>query len=226
MSGRLSIVIPALNEENRIGVAVSSAIEAGASEVIVSDGGSSDATVSVARERGAIVVSVPGPRGRQLNEGAARAEGDVLAFVHADTTLPRDAGAAIGEAMEEGVEFGGFRIGFVERSARLSIAAAMINLRTSLTKCPWGDQAQFIRRDVFEEVGRFREIPIMEDYELALRMKKRGRTKVLDARVLTSGRRFLEKGVLGTAFINWRIITAWHLGADPQELAVLYRGRG
>lgn len=225
MSGRLSVVIPALNEENRIGDAVASALEAGASEVIVSDGGSSDSTLSEARKAGASVVSVPGPRGRQLNEGAASAEGDVLAFVHADTTLPRDAGAAIGEAMKEGIEFGGFRLRFVEPSVRLSIAAAMINLRTSLTKCPWGDQAQFIRRDVFEEVGRFREIPIMEDYELAVRMKKRGRTVVLDARVLTSGRRFLEKGVLRTAFINWRIITAWHLGADPKELAELYRGR-
>jgi hypothetical protein len=96
----------------------------------------------------------------------------------------------------------------------------MINLRTRWTKAPWGDQAQFLRRADFLRDGGFREIPIMEDYELAARMKRR---VLLPLTVTTSARRFLQKGVLRTAVINWRIIVAWKMGADPARLADLYR---
>ncbi|HXG57459.1 MAG TPA: glycosyl transferase, partial [Thermoanaerobaculia bacterium] len=122
-----------------------------------------------------------------------------------------------------GARFGGFRLRFSEPHPKLRLAAALINLRTSITRCPWGDQAQFIRRDDFLAGGGFREIPIMEDYELAVRMKRAGRTAIVPLTVQTSGRRFLEKGLLRTAAINWRIIAAWRFGADPDELARLYR---
>lgn len=99
----------------------------------------------------------------------------------------------------------------------------MINFRTRMTGCPWGDQAQFLRRDTFLRVGGFREIALMEDYDLALRMKREGKTVVLPQSVATSGRRFLSKGVLRTAVINWAIIIRFRLGADPDELARVYR---
>jgi rSAM/selenodomain-associated transferase 2 len=220
----VSVIIPALNEAERIGAAVRSAFAAGAGEVVVSDGGSSDATHELAKEAGATLVCGAPGRARQMNRAAEQATGAVLLFLHADTTLPPTAAHDALQAISRGALLGGFRLAFREPSTRLRIAAAMINLRTSLTRCPWGDQAQFLARDVFLREGGFREMPILEDYELAIRMKRQGRTVVLPSRVLTSGRRFLAKGIVRTSLINWRIILGWRSGASPEELAKLYRG--
>ncbi|MGZ7041491.1 MAG: TIGR04283 family arsenosugar biosynthesis glycosyltransferase [Thermoanaerobaculia bacterium] len=223
MSLPLSVIIPALDEEQRIGSAIDSAFAAGAGEVIVCDGGSRDATVSIAESRGARVIRSEPMRSRQLNEGAQAARFDYIAFLHADSALPKGAGDAICTALSDGVVFGGFRIDFTERALRLRVASAMINLRTFFSRCPWGDQAQFIRRETFLEDGGFRAMPLLEDYELAVRMRRRGRTRVLPLRVTTSGRRFLKKGVWRTAALNWRIILAYRFGADVAKLARLYR---
>jgi len=221
----LSVIIPALDEEARIPAAIESAFAAGAAEVIVCDGGSGDATADVAARSGARVIAGGRPRSVQMNRGAEAARFENLIFLHGDTTLPPGAGSAACDALAGDAIFGGFHLRFAERSLRLRIAAAMVNLRTSLTRCPWGDQAQFIRRDTFFEAGAFLPIPLMEDYELAIRMKRRGRTRVLTLPVTTSGRRFLERGVLATAFLNWRIVALYRMGRDVGELAALYRGR-
>ena len=218
----VAAVIPALNEEQWIGAAIDAARAAGVDEVIVADGGSSDATLSIAEGRGARIVTGETLRARQLNRGAELASADSLVFVHADTRLPLGAARAIGDALRNHV-FGGFRLRFAESDPRLRVAETMINFRTALTKSPWGDQAQFIARKPFLANGGFREIPIMEDYELAVRMKRSGPTVILPLHVLTSGRRFLEKGVWKTAAINWRIIASYRLGAAPEDLAKLYR---
>jgi rSAM/selenodomain-associated transferase 2 len=223
MPAAVTVVIPTRNEEPYVAATVASAFAAGASEVIVSDGGSSDATVALAVAAGARIVSGDTMRACQLNRGAAEARGDAIIFLHADTLLPIGAADAVAHAVASGAEFGGFRLAFRERGRRLRFAAAMINLRTRITRCPWGDQAQFVRRDAFRG---FREIPIMEDYELAARMKRRGHVVLLPLTVMTSGRRFLEKGLLRTSAINWSIIVRWHLGTDPERLARAYRGRG
>src|SRR5512140_1170168 len=147
MAPTVSVVIPALNEEERITAAVGSAIGAGANEVIVADGGSSDRTIDRARAAGARVIAGERMRSRQMNRGAGEAAGEIVIFLHADTRLPDGACAAAAHALAGGATFGGFRISFEESSPRLRLAAAMINARTRLTLCPWGDQAQFIRRD-------------------------------------------------------------------------------
>ena len=210
----VTVVIPTLNEELRVAAAVRSAFEAGASEVIVVDGGSVDATAQIARDAGARVLTGERMRAKQLNLGAREAANDTIIFLHADTLLPRGAAEAVVAAR---ADFGGFRIAFAERSLRLRIAAFLINLRTRITRQPWGDQAQFVSRAAFPG---FREIPIMEDYDLARTMTQR---VVLPLTVFTSGRRFLEKGVLRTSFINWRTIVQYHLGVDAEELARRYR---
>ena len=217
------MIIPALNEEARVGAAIESAFAAGAAEVIVADGGSSDATADVAQARGARVVR-ESMRARQLNAGAAAARHGALLFLHADTLLPAGAAAAVVDAIENGAVFGGFRIAFIEPALRLRFAAFMINARTRLTRAPWGDQAQFARRDVFERLGGYREMPLMEDYELAGRMKRAGRTLLLPLAVRTSGRRFLRKGVIRTAMVNWLTIAGYHGGVPPERLARWYRG--
>ena len=219
----VSVIIPALNEEESIVSSIASAQEGGAAEVIVVDGGSSDRTSRFATAAGARVVLTDALRARQLNRGAEAASKPVLIFLHADSRLPPGAAEAVEDALAHGIVFGGFRIHFAEPDRKLRVAERMINLRSVITRAPWGDQAQFIARSTFLESGGFREIPIMEDYDLAQRMRRAGRTRILPLTVITSGRRFLRKGMLRTAAINWWIIWRYHRGVDPQELARAYR---
>jgi rSAM/selenodomain-associated transferase 2 len=219
----VSVIIPALNEEEWVAGAVESAVAAGATEVIVVDGGSVDRTTRMAKAAGARILLGDPMRARRLNHAAESASQRSLIFLHADTRLPRGAVAEVETALNEGTIFGGFRLRFAERARKLRVVERMINMRSTLTRCPWGDQAQFIRRDIFRQLGGFREIPIMEDYDLALRLRQSKRSRVLPLAVVTSGRRFLQKGVLRTAAINWRTIARYHLGADVEELARRYR---
>jgi glycosyltransferase involved in cell wall biosynthesis len=171
--------------------------------------------VSVAREHGARVLDTERHRARQLNRGAAEASGEWLLFVHADTLLPPGTCEAVAAS---NADFGGFLIDFVEPAWRLRYVAFMVNLRTRLTRAPWGDQGHFARRAAFPGYADF---PIMEDYELARRM--RNRAAILPLRVRTSGRRFLQKGVIRTSVVNWTIVFAYHLGVTPERLARWYR---
>ena len=219
----VTVIIAARNEEARVGAAIDSAFAAGAAEVLVSDGSSDDATRDVARRHGATVLEAEAMRARQFNAAARVAKHDALVFLHADTVLPGGAAEAVLDALAH-TDFGGFRIRFEERTRGLRFAAFMINLRTRITRCPWGDQAQFVRRSHFLESGGFRDVPLMEDYDLAVRMKRSGRTALLPLTVTTSGRRFLTRGLVRTTLLNWTIIAAWHLGVPPRVLAAWYRG--
>ena len=213
---RVSVIIPALNEEAHLGAAIDAAFAAGAAEVLVCDGGSSDATLTVAESHGARVIAGERRRARQLNRGAAEASGEWLLFVHADTLLPAGACEAVAAS---NADFGGFLIDFVEPAWRLRVVAFMVNARTRLTRAPWGDQGHFARRAAFPGYPDF---PLMEDYELARRMRKRA--AILPLRVRTSGRRFLNKGVIRTSIVNWTIVIAYHCGVSPERLAQWYRG--
>jgi len=218
----VSVIIPTLNEEEWIAGAVESAFAAGVNEVIVADGGSDDRTTRHATAAGSRVLLSERMRAKQSNLGAHAAKHDTLIFLHADTRLPSGAAEAVEQALQR-ADFGGFRIRFIEASRRLAFAAAAINFRTRISRCPWGDQAQFIRRETFLAAGAFKEMPIMEDYELAIRMKGRGLTTILPMTVTTSGRRFLRKGLVRTAAHNWRTVIAYRMGADVEELARSYR---
>ncbi len=216
----VSVIIPTLNEEEWITGAVESAFTAGAAEVIVVDGGSVDRTARFATAAGARVLLGEPMRSRQLNRGAQAASNEFLIFLHADSRLHADAAAAV-ESAE--VIFGGFRLQFAEPDRKLRIAERMINFRVAITGEPWGDQGQFVHRDTFLAHSGFREMPIMEDYELARRMKRVGRTRILPLAVVTSGRRFLRRGLIRTAARNWSIIWRYHHGVEPEELAKMYR---
>jgi rSAM/selenodomain-associated transferase 2 len=218
----VSVIIPTLNEEEWIAGAVESAFAAGANEVIVADGGSDDRTTRRATAAGARVLLTERMRAKQSNLGAHATTHDALIFLHADTQLPAGAATAVENALQR-ADFGGFQIRFIEPSRRLTFAAAAINVRTRLTRCPWGDQAQFIRRETFLEAGGYKEMPLMEDYELAIRMKRSGPTTMLPMTVTTSGRRFLRKGLIRTAAHNWQTVIRYRLGADIDDLARSYR---
>lgn len=224
MPFRLAVIIPAYNEEASVSTAIDSAFAAGATEVIVSDGGSTDATVARSLEHGAEVISSDRLRARQMNLAAKQSSGDALLFLHADSYLPLDALEQVEQSLNQGYVFGGFAIRFIEDEARLRMVATMINLRTRWTRCPWGDQGQFLSREHFIRGGGFREMPIMEDYELAVRMKGQGKTIVVGSKISTSGRRFLRKGILMTSTMNWMIIAGYRMGVDSARLERFYRG--
>jgi rSAM/selenodomain-associated transferase 2 len=222
---RLAIIIPTLNEEPALRRTLLLAL-AQADEVVVSDGGSTDATLEIARSLGARTVSGPPGRGGQLNRGAAAADADVLLFLHADTILPDAAGNAVREAVAGGAVGGAFHIRFDRDGLLYRLGARVVNLRTRLAFTPLGDQAQFATREAFGELGGYREWPILEDLDFATRLRRRwgrGRLAVIPAPVITSARRFVQRGPIRTVLTNWLIWLLFGLGVSPHRLARLYR---
>jgi rSAM/selenodomain-associated transferase 2 len=220
---RLAIVMPTLNEAETLRRHLPAALAA-ADEVVVSDGGSTDETPEVARALGARLVSGPPGRGGQLSRGAeAAAEADILLFLHADTSLPPEGARWVREAVAAGAVGGAFRLRFDVDRPMLRLGARLINGRTRLTGLPLGDQAQFVRRDVFLTMQGYRDWPILEDLDLALRLKREGRTVLIDPPVTTAARRFVEQGIVRTVATNWLIWLLFLAGVSPHRLARLYR---
>jgi rSAM/selenodomain-associated transferase 2 len=215
---RLSVIVPALNEAGVIVAALQALapLRGRGHEVIVVDGGSSDATPDVARPHCDRLVVSPRGRALQMNAGARAATGDVLLFLHADTRLPDRADDIIGK--EEFV-WGRFDVEIDGRHPLLKLVAWSMNLRSRITGIATGDQAIFVRRDAF--VG-FPEIPLMEDVAFSRAMKRRAAPVCLRARVITSGRRWDSRGVLATIFLMWRLRLAYFLGARAEDLAKIY----
>jgi len=231
---RVAIVVPTLNEEATIAhtlpaaqaaLAALAAREplAAGSELVVADGGSLDRTVEVARALGARVVTGPAGRGGQLNRGAAATTAEVLLFLHADTTLPEGALAAIRAAIGGKPVIGGaFLVRFDEGGPLLRFGAWLINQRTRATRLPLGDQAHFVTRAAFEQLGGYRDWPILEDLDFAWRLRRHGRTVILRQRVTTGARRFVELGVARTVATNWLIWLLFVAGVSPRRLARFY----
>lgn len=223
---RLSIIIPTLNEEEEIGAALAALqpLRACGCEVIVADGGSADATVARAQPLAdAVMVSEPG-RARQQNAGAAAARGGVLLFLHADTRLPDGADGLIGDGLRETARgWGRFDVRLTGRHPLLRVIERMMNLRSRLTGIATGDQAIFVRRDWFREAGGVPEIPLMEDVALSKALKRRGPPLCLRETVLTSSRRWEQRGVWRTMVLMWRLRLEYWRGVDPEQLAARYR---
>jgi len=219
---RISIVVPALDDEEAVAHHLPPLVATGA-EVIVADGGSRDQTATRAETLGGRVVpSAPG-RGVQLNAGAAEAKAEILLFVHADTRLPTEALERVCQAIDDGAIGGGFKVRFATDRGVLKFGAWLINRRTAITRVPLGDQAQFATRAAFDALGGFEDWPILEDLSFGRRLKRHGRTSLIDIPVTTSPRRFERKGVLRTIATNWLIWALFFAGASPHRLARLYR---
>lgn len=222
---RLSIVVPALNEAP--GIARSLGLLAPlcdrGCELIVVDGGSADGTASAARPLADRVLATPGGRARQMNAGAAAARGAVLLFLHADTELPPDADRLIADGMAaSGRSWGRFDVRLSGAQPLLRVVERAMNLRSRLTGICTGDQAMFVRRDLFHAVGGFPPIALMEDIALSRKLKRRGPPLCLARPVVTSSRRWEENGVLPTVLTMWRLRLRYFLGADPAQLAQAY----
>jgi rSAM/selenodomain-associated transferase 2 len=219
---RLSLIIPTLNEELALEQTLEHLCSFG-EEVIVSDGGSSDRTKQIARKYPVVWTQGPPGRGRQLNHGVASSHAEGLVFVHADTRLPPNAVADIKQALSSGYEGGGFRVRFSGSHPLMAVGSRLVNLRTRLTRAPLGDQAQFAHRQTFDQLGGFRDWPILEDLDFIRRLKKQAPVRVLRSAVITSDRRYAQRGIARTVALNWLIWTLFAFGVGPERLARLYR---
>ena len=217
--------MPVLDEATRIGAALAALapLRTAGVELLVVDGGSRDATVALARGAADRVLHADRGRAAQMNAGAQAASAPVLLFLHADTALPTNAPALVGEALARRA-WGRFDVVIDGRARVLHLVAAAMNLRSRWSGIATGDQAMFVRRAAFEAVGGFPTQPLMEDVELSSRLRARfGRPACLRARVVTSGRRWDERGPWRTIALMWRLRLLYRLGVSPEQLAAQYR---
>jgi rSAM/selenodomain-associated transferase 2 len=222
---RVTAVIPALNEERRLGETIAALRQSPeVAEILVIDGGSQDATAARAKEAGARVISSRRGRAAQMNIGAAEATGDVLLFVHADVQVPTDAGGRVLAALADPSVVGGaFKTWTVNDPSHRSLGALihLADMRSRYSRVPYGDQCLFVRRDVFRRMGGFPEIELMEDIAFSRELRRQGRVVRLDARVRVSGRRFQHAPVLMTVMVNvYPLLYA--VGVTPRALARFY----
>lgn len=214
------MIVPTLNEERLLASCLRSLQGTAIAEVIVVDGGSTDQTRRVAEEHGARLVDSEPGRARQMNAAAAVARGDVLLCVHADTVLPSEFGAAVIETLDdERVALGAFRLRIDSTRSSLRWIERLVDWRSRHLGLPYGDQALFFPRKLFEEVEGYPCIPVMEDFELVRRLRRRGRVVVLQQAVKTSARRWLERGVARTTALNQACMLGHLLGVSPDRLA-------
>ena len=218
---RLLVVMPVLDEAAGITatlLALAPLREDGHA-VIVVDGGSRDATVALAAPLADAVLASPRGRARQMNAGAAAAQGDVLLFLHADTTLPARAASAIEQAVASNARWGRFDVRISGHSAMFPVVAALMNARSRLTGIATGDQAIFVERGLFDQLGGYADQPLMEDIELSRRLCAVAPPACLRERVITSGRRWESRGVWRTIWLMWCLRWRYWRGASPEALA-------
>jgi len=221
----LSIIIPVLNESQHLTVLLPALLRAcPGAEVIVADGGSTDDTRAVvARQPAARLVEGARGRARQMNAGAAVARGDVLLFLHADTWLPGGAPLAISVALRDpAVVYGRFDVRFDNPRWPFRLIACLMNARSRLSGICTGDQAIFVRRQAFDRLGGFPDIPLMEDVAFARRLKRAGRLAGLRTRVTTAARKWEREGILRTILLMWALRFLYFVGVSPARLHAWY----
>jgi rSAM/selenodomain-associated transferase 2/rSAM/selenodomain-associated transferase 1 len=223
-NARLRIVMPVLNEGPTLAqyLHVLQALRQRGAELVVVDGGSTDSTWALASALADQVLLSPRGRAAQMNAGAKDCNADVLLFLHADTQLPQDADQLIARAIASGHSWGRFDVRIDGPDPMLRVVERLMNLRSRLTGIATGDQAMFVRRDLFERLGGFADLPLMEDIELSKRLKKLGRPACMNVPVVTSARRWQQHGVWHTIVLMWRLRLAFFLGTSPQALAQQY----
>lgn len=241
---KISVIIPTLNEAENIQATLATILPATNFEIIIVDGGSEDDTVAIAKRcweqntQSQGIKFISGYRGRalQMNAGAAAADGEILLFLHADTHLPAEFDVMVRKIFStpkitpgitpkitREIVAGAFTLKIDAKGIGLRLVEWGVKLRSHLWKMPYGDQAIFLKKQTFQEIGGFPELPIMEDFELIRRLQSSGKITIIPVSVVTSARRWLQKGVFQTTLINQIVIIAYFLGIPPERLRTLYR---
>ncbi len=219
----ISVIIPTLNEERNLLATLENLAQTEQVEIIVADGGSTDRTRELAKNCGAIVVQAPPGRATQMNAAVGSATGDILLFLHADTRLPNNWIEGVRrELAKPGTAAGAFALGIDSAERSLRAIENLANFRSRRFQLPYGDQAIFVRSELFRRIGGYADLPIMEDVELIRRLRRYGRIRTARERVLTSPRRWERLGVVRTTAINQIVIVGYVLGIAPTYLARLY----
>lgn len=220
---KISVIVPALNEEKSIAATLRALAPLQPYETIVVDGGSQDRTRALAAEFNVKVIAAERGRARQMNRGAREASGEVLLFLHADTRLPATAFADIAAALGDPRYVGGrFDVALDGRHWMLPVVARLISYRSRVSQVGTGDQALFARREVFEGMGGFPDIPLMEDIAFCRALKHVGQVACLRSRVVTSARRWEVDGVWRTIFRMWTLKLFYLIGVSPLRLKRFY----
>ncbi len=219
----ISVVIPVLNEADTVAWTLTQLRQAGECQSIVIDGGSEDETVSIARLHADVVLSAPRGRARQMNAGSQVAEGEALLFLHADTALPHGFPHMLAAVLDNRAVIGGrFDVRLDAAGWSFRMIETMMNLRSRVTKISTGDQAIFVRREVFHKIGGYPDIALMEDVEFSLKLKQAGEIACLRERVTTSARRWQRDGVTRTIVKMWMLRLCHFLGVSPTRLRAYY----
>lgn len=220
----LTVIIPTLNEAASVGETLDGVISGQPAEIIVADGGSTDGTCDIARQRGARVLQVPRGRARQMNAAAAVASSELLIFLHADTWPPKGYASVIRDQLNHPVvAAGAFRFAVRDEFTGRALAECLVRLRCRCLKSPFGDQGLFLRRTFFDAVGGFADWPILEDVEIVRRLKRHGRVVIALPHAQTSGRRWQELGLWRTFWINQLVLAGYAFGFPKDRLAAFYR---
>ncbi|MBL7180023.1 MAG: TIGR04283 family arsenosugar biosynthesis glycosyltransferase [Desulfobacterales bacterium] len=227
MNRRLSVIIPVFNESGIINATLDHLCGldfSGDLEIIVVDGNQVGNTIKVITRSGIKKIIGEKGRGAQMNAGAAAAGGNVLLFLHADTHLGHDALDQIFKVFDRNdVAGGAFDLGIRSGKKIFRLIAKTASLRSRLTKIPYGDQAIFLKKQLFDRIGGFKNIPIMEDVELLRRIKKEGlKIKFVPRKVWTASRRWEKEGIVYCTLRNWTLITLYLLGVSPEKLKKFY----
>lgn len=221
----ISIIIPVFNEEVFLKQNISFFTSLENTEIIFVDGGSQDGTKKIIDQHNLRVVLSPvTSRSYQMNLGAKLAQGDILLFLHGDTLLPNNYRQMVVDILsQKGVVAGAFNLKIDQNIPLLNFICAMVKVRSHLFSLPYGDQGIFMKKETFETLGGFPNIPIMEDFAFIKKLQKIGKIKISDACVITSARRWQKLGIIKTTLINQIIIMGYYLKINPHRLAKIYR---
>ncbi|HED33302.1 MAG TPA: glycosyltransferase [Gammaproteobacteria bacterium] len=223
---KLSIIIPSLNEAAHIRRTLSAlqTLRKNGHEIILSDGGSTDDTISLAESKVDICINSPRGRAAQMNAGAQYARGDILCFLHADTLPPQNIDAIIIQALNQSSkQWGRFDVRLTGKQFSFRIIERLMNLRSCISNIATGDQGIFVYRDIFNRLSGFAEIPLMEDIELSKRLRKISRALCIHKKpLITSSRRWEENGITSTVLLMWQLRLRYFLGTPESVLARAY----
>jgi rSAM/selenodomain-associated transferase 2 len=224
---KISIVIPTLNEAANLPQTLAAIGPPNPDrEIIIAEGGSTDATIEIAQTAGAIVIPCPPGRASQQNHGAAKATGDIYLFLHADTQLPPNWAELVTQTLANPQTIAGaFELAIDAPQWGLRLIEWGVKIRSRYFHLPYGDQAIFLRAATFHQLGGFPDLPIMEDFQLVKQLQPLGQISLVSAAVKTSSRRWDRRGLVQTTLLNQVMILGFYLGVDPDRLRQWYRGQ-